>query len=69
MVPPILGDGYYLDSMELSRIRHMFALLGQAGRLGLRVKRARRGDQASAADPADHPARMRVLEQRPVSAQ
>jgi len=42
---------------------------GQAGRLGLRAKRARRGDQASAADPADHPARMRVLEQRPVSAQ
>jgi hypothetical protein len=27
----------------------MFALLGQAGRLGLRAKRARRGDQASAA--------------------
>jgi hypothetical protein len=46
----------------------MFALLGQAGRLGLRAKRARRGDQASAADPADHPA-ARVLEQRPVSAQ
>ena len=39
----------------------MFALLGQAGRLGLRAKRARRGDQASAADPAVHPARMRVL--------
>jgi hypothetical protein len=55
--------------MELSRIGHMFALLGQAGRLGLRAKRVRRGDQASAADPADHPARMRVLEQRPVSAQ
>ena len=34
----------------------MFALLGQAGRLGLDAKRARRGDQASAADPADHPA-------------
>ena len=30
----------------------MFALLGQAGRLGLRAKRARRGDQASAAHPA-----------------
>ena len=30
----------------------MFALLGRAGRLGLRAKRARRGDQASAAHPA-----------------
>jgi hypothetical protein len=30
----------------------MFALLGQAGRLGLHAKRARRGDQASAAHPA-----------------
>jgi hypothetical protein len=55
--------------MELSRIRHIFALLGQGGATWKRAKRARRGDQASAADPADHPARMRVLEQRPVSAQ
>jgi hypothetical protein len=48
----MLGDGHYLDSMELSRIRHMFALLGQAGDLDYARNVLARSDQASAAHPA-----------------